>query len=211
MHIGILGATSATAKHLMSQALTAGHAVRALARRPQALDAWGTRAELVRADVRDPSSLRAAVGGLDVLVAVFGASGLLEARRVTDLYSQGTRNVLDALASVPGCRLVAVTSSGVEPQANDAWFFRAVLKPLFLENMYADMRRMEAMVRDSPLDYTLVRPPYLTNGPLTMRYRVSNGRNFDDDRSLSRADLAHFLLRACVEPGFSRATVALSD
>lgn len=212
MNIAIIGATSGTGTAFVDQALNKGHRIRALARRPDSLGAYGSRIEVRPADVRDPESLAAALSeDIEVLVACFGASGLLEARKVRDLYSQGTSHVLSACKRRGIRRIVSVSSSGVEPQPNDAWFFRAVLKPLFLERMYQDMRRMEALLRRSDLGFTLVRPPYLTNGPLTGRYRVQRDRGFDDDKSLSRADLAHFLLRACEEPGWERATVTISD
>jgi hypothetical protein len=78
--------------------------------------------------------------------------------------------------------------------------------------MYDDMLRMEAMHEQSNLDYTLVRPPYLTKGPPTGKYRISLNANFTDDKTLRRGDLAHFLLRACEDAtAFSRAMVALSE
>lgn len=94
----------------------------------------------------------------------------------------------------------------------DGWFYTNVLKPLFLGNMYEDMQRMENVLEASGIDYTIVRPPYLTKGPPTGAYRVQRHENFRDDKSLSRGNLAHFLLRAATEPGaFSRMKVAISN
>jgi putative NADH-flavin reductase len=212
MNIAIIGATSGTGRSFLDQALAKGHRIRALARRPEALAAYKDRLEIRTADVYNPESLGAALGeDIEVLVSSFGASGLMEARRVTDLYSRGTTNLIAACEQRGVRRLISVSSGGVEPQPNDGWFFRSILKPLFLERMYEDMRRMEALVRASKLDWTLVRPPYLTNAPRTERYRVQRDKAFDDDKNLSRADLAHFLMRVCEKPGWGKVTVSISD
>jgi uncharacterized protein YbjT (DUF2867 family) len=212
MKIAIVGATSGTGRAFVDMAIEVGHEVVALARRPDALAAYGGKITVRQADVRDPAALTAALeGGADVMIALFGASGLFEARKVEDLYSVGTKNVIGACRARGIRRLVSVSSSGVEAQENDPWIFRAVLKPLFLENMYKDMLRMEASIIDSELDWTIVRPPYLTNGPLTKGYRIRKGSAFADDKSLSRRDLAHFLLRASEEEDWSTSIVVLSD
>lgn len=108
--------------------------------------------------------------------------------------------------------MISVSSSGVEPQENDNWFYVHVLKRFFLQPMYDDMVRMEALLHTSDLDCTIVRPPYLTKGSPTGEYRTSLNANFTDDKTLRRGDLAHFLLHAC-EDGktWSSAMVALSE
>jgi len=212
MKIAIVGATSGTGRAFVDMAVETGHEIVALARRPDALASYGTKITVRRADVRDPASLEGALAdGADVMISLFGASGLFEARKVEDLYSVGTQNVVTACKARGIRRLVSVSSSGVEPQENDPWIFRAVLKPIFLENMYKDMLRMEDAIKGSGLDWTIVRPPYLTNGPLTKRYRIKKGSAFEDDKNLSRRDLAHFLLRASEERDWSETVVVLSD
>lgn len=213
MRIAIIGATGASGRHFVELATTRGHAVIALARTPEKLAGFGERIVVRRADGRDEGSLAAALApDTDAVVSIVGASGLREARRVVDLYSATTANLVRAMERNGLRRLLVVSSSGVEPQENDNWFYVHVLKRFFLEPMYADMRRMEALVTASRLDYTIVRPPYLTKGEPTGRYRVSVGSNFRDDRSLRRGDLAHFLVTAVEQPEpFRRATVALSE
>jgi len=137
---------------------------------------------------------------------------LLAARKVEDLYSRTTRNLLHAMQANDHRRIVVVSSSGVEPQANDNWFYVHVLKRFFLSNMYADMLRMEQLIVRSDFDYTIVRPPYLTGGALTGTYRISKGQNFTDDKTLRRQDLAHFLLKVAENPTeYARMRVAVSE
>lgn len=214
MKIAVIGATGDTGRHLLKLAVEDGHDVTALARTPSKL-AGIDKIQVFQADGTDPASLGAAMQrlpALDALVSIIGASTIREARKVTDLYSVSTRNLIAACTHASMPRLVVVSSAGVVPQPNDAWFYVHVLKRFFLQPMYDDMTRMEALLADSDLSWTIVRPPYLTKGPPTGNYRVSIGRNFDDDRSLRRGDLAHFLLRAVVEPEpYRRQRVALSE
>ena len=211
MNIAIIGATGDTGRHFLELATSAGHNVRALARNPDKLADWHDRVAVHRADGRDVDSLRAAIDdSVDVVVNIVGAAGLLQARKVKDLYSATGRNLVTAMAGRVS-RLVAVTSSGVVPQPNDGWLYRRLLKPMFLAKMYADMLRLEAILDDSSLDFIIARPPYLTNGSPTGTYRVAVDRVFDDDESLRRGDLAHFLLRACESTQWQRARIALSD
>jgi putative NADH-flavin reductase len=186
--------------------------VTALVRRPDALAGLRAGVTVKRADVRDRSSLSAALSpDIEVFVSVFGASSLMAARKVTDLYSAGTENLVSALGAAGIRRIVSVSSGGVVPQPNDGWFYRSILKPLFLKNMYADMLRMEEILQNSGLDWTVVRAPYLTGSKLTGQYRFALNKPIENDSTLSRPDLAHFLLRVCEEPGeWGRCFVALS-
>lgn len=213
MNIALIGATGGTGRAFIDQALAAGHSVTALARTPAKLQALADKIKIVPADARDPESLKKALAGsFDAVVCIVGASGLMEARKVTDLYSITATNLGQAMSAVGLTRLILVSSSGVEPQENDNWFYVHILKRFFLQPMYDDMLRMEADVKAGTLDYTIVRPPYLTPGAAKGHYRVSTTGNFKDDKTLTRADLAHFLLRAATDPTpFSRLTVALSE
>ena len=213
MKIAIIGATGGSGGYFLELATEAGHDVAALARTVEKLAGWADRIRVVHADGRDARSLDAALDSdIEAVVNIVGASNLSQARKVTDLYSATTKNLIAVLERHGIPRLISVSSSGVEPQENDNWFYVHVLKRFFLQPMYDDMLRMEALHHDSSLDYTLVRPPYLTKGPPTGNYRTSRGANFSDDKTLRRGDLAHFLLRACEERGqWSRTMVALSE
>jgi uncharacterized protein YbjT (DUF2867 family) len=74
-----------------------------------------------------------------------------------------------------------------------------IAKTLF-GNVYDDLARMEDIMRESDLDWTILRPPQLTGKPLTGRYRTAYGRNLRRGRSVSRADVAHFMLAALDQP-----------
>ena len=213
MKIAVIGATGGSGRHFLELATNAGHEVTALARTVEKLSNWEDRVRLERADGLDAASLTSALGPeIDVVVSIVGASNPLQARKVVDLYSATTRNLLQACDHHRIGRLVCVSSSGVEAQENDNWIYVHVLKRFFLQPMYDDMLRMEASLRESNVDFTIVRPPYLTKGPATGKYRTRLNANFDDDKTLRRGDLAHFLLRACEDSDtWRRSMVALSE
>lgn len=213
MTIVIIGATGGTGRHFLELATQAGHDVTALARTVEKLSDWRDRVQIAQADGRDVDSLKAALTpDAEVVVNIVGASNLSQARKVTDLYSVTASNLIEAMSHHGIKRLISVSSSGVEPQENDNWFYVHILKRFFLQPMYDDMLRMESLLRGSGLDYTIVRPPYLTKGPPTGKYRTSLNANFTDDKTLRRGDLAHFLLRACEDNAtWARSMVALSE
>jgi putative NADH-flavin reductase len=213
LNVAIIGATGDTGRHFLELATASGHHVTALARVPAKLDAWDRTIDIRQADGRDRRSLIDALrGDFDAVVSIVGASGLMEARKVEDLYSRTTENLLAAMRANSLDRLIVVSSSGVEPQENDNWFYVNILKRFFLANMYEDMVRMENLLEQSGIRYTIARPPYLTKGAPSGHYRISKHRNFADDKTLRRGDLAHFLLRAVESPEeFSSMKVALSE
>jgi putative NADH-flavin reductase len=60
--------------------------------------------------------------------------------------------------------------------------------------MYADLRRMEAIIKASSLDWTIIRPPQLTNGPVTGQYRTAVNAFLKNALKISRADVAHYMI-----------------
>ena len=137
MKIAIIGATGGSGRHFLELSTGEGHEVKALARTVSKLDDWKDHIELIQADGRDLESLKAALDpDVDVVVNIVGASNLSQARKVTDLYSVSTANLIAAMEHHGIKRLISVSSSGVEPQENDNWFYVHILKRFFLQPMY---------------------------------------------------------------------------
>lgn len=210
MKLAILGATGGTGRAAVEHALARGHDVVAIARRPDAVTVRHDRLRVVPGNVADATTLVEPLRAVDAAINCVGVSGLLEARRGTTLYSQGTRHLLDAAGKAGLGRLLAVSSGGVTPQPHDGWFYRRILKPFFLEKMYADMRLMEAAIQASALDWTIVRAPYLTNGPARTDWKTRAGAPLDEDGALTRGSLAAFLVGEAETPQFSRQIVYVS-
>lgn len=210
MRITTFGVTGGSGRAFVELALAADHEVTAVARRPEALGVSHPRLNVVKASVTDADALEPVISGADAVVSVLGVSGLLEARKGTTIYSESSRAIIEAMQRQGVSRLVAVSSGGVDPKESDNWFYTNILKRFFLEPIYRDMRIMEANMRASGLDYTIVHPPFLTGDKRRTDYRVTVNEEVPNDTTLSRWSLGHFLLQVVESPDYSRSMASVS-
>ncbi|MER5421689.1 NAD(P)-dependent oxidoreductase [Streptosporangium roseum] len=111
-------------------------------------------------------------------------------------------------------RLVAVSAGGAFIDDGDGPVTRLIVKPLLqrvLRHPFADTRAMEEEIRDTGLAWTVVRPPRLTDGPRTGRYRTSLNRNVRGGLTLSRADLADCILSRLDDPAVMSAVMCVGN
>jgi uncharacterized protein YbjT (DUF2867 family) len=209
MRLTIFGANGPTGRLLTRQALDEGHDVVAFTRRPESFPDLPGRLEVAGADVLDPAAVERAVKGGDAVVSTLGVPF---GRRPVRTYSDGVANVVAAMRAHDLTRLVAVTSSAVEPHRQSGGFvFNRVVQPFVVgvigRTVYEDMRRMEALVRETTLDWTIVRPSGLFHRDGVGDHDVAAG--FLPGRFTSRADLADALLRLAVDGGHERELVSV--
>lgn len=193
MKLVVFGATGGTGQALLEQALGRGHEVTAAVRTPAKVSMTHNRLRVVQADVTDAEAVSAAVRGQEAVLSALGVSDFRPFAGATTVYSGGTHNILEAMKSANVERFIGVTSAGVNADPNEPLLYRLLVKPL-LRGPYRDMRRMEGEVRASGLAWTLVRPVRLTDGPKTGRYRVAPDHRPRAGRTISRADVADFML-----------------
>ena len=210
MRLVLLGATGGAGASLLDQALGHDHDVVAVARTPSKVTRTHPRLQVVQGDVFAAASLVEPFKGSEAIISCVGVSNPIQARKGTTVYSVGTRNIVEAMRQAGSQRLIVVSSAGVAPRKGAPFLYKLVVKPFFLEPSYRDMRLMEAYLTQTELAWTIVRPPYLTGAPLRTDYRLMADHNFDDDKPLSRASLAHFLLAEAETPRFARRVVAIS-
>ncbi|MEB3237361.1 MAG: SDR family oxidoreductase [Candidatus Sericytochromatia bacterium] len=209
MKVCVFGATGPTGRHLVRLALEAGHDVVAACRRPEMLEMAHERLEKRRADVFEAASVADALAGCD---AVLSALGMRSGERDRPVYSEGMGHILAAMAAQGVPRLLAVTAAGLEPSPDYKlpWIFRAIIEPLFLKPVFADMRRMEALVREANIDWTLVRPPGLVAGRPRGRWQARAGVGVPGSAQIDRADLAAFMVHELSEGAWVRQGVAVA-
>ena len=193
MNILVAGAGRGIGRQLVEQALAAGHAVTALARDPSKLAAAHERLRIVQGSVLDPASVAAAMAGQNAVCCTIGVKTPWEQPSV---FSEGTRRLLEAMKRSGVRRLVCITGIGAgDSRGHGGFLFDRVFFPLLLKAVYADKDRQEALIRASDTDWTIVRPGILSNGPLTGNYRALTDLSGVTARRISRADVAHFMLK----------------
>lgn len=122
------------------------------------------------------------------------------------------RHIIQAMYSADVTRLVAVSAAPLSRDDGDTLPSRLLLKPLLLallRPVYADMARMEEEIRASSLDWTIVRPPRLTDKPATGRYRTAIDRSVRRGYTISRADLAGAIIALLDDPATIHAAVGI--
>jgi putative NADH-flavin reductase len=223
MKLTIFAATGGIGRRLLDQALTAGHDVTAVVRNPASLP---TEVRAVTADLTDadPATLESAVAGAD---AVLSGLGPRAPRSKSDIgiTSHGTRAIINAMEATDARRFVMVSAAPVGTFASpgnpnppkhdpgDGFVMRhlgaRIARSLFGAH-YVDLALTEELIRDSGLDWTITRPPRLTDGALTGTYRLADGQNVRRGVLISRADVAHYMLRTLDEPETIRHTIGLA-
>jgi putative NADH-flavin reductase len=209
MRIVVFGANGPTGRELIGQALAAGHQTTAVTRHPEQI-APRERLAVAGADATDAEAVSAAVAGSD---AVLSALGVPYTRNPVTVYSTGTANIMAAMQDHGVRRLVVTSSAALDPayRSTDSVLFRHVMEPLFMrlpgKTVYADNDRMEALIRASGLEWTIVRACWLFNAPQISGYRICEG----SIRGMftARADLAAFLLAQLADDRFVRKAVGL--
>jgi len=221
MRITIVAATGGIGRKAVQLASAAGHEVTAVARNPRDLPA-DVRVMTTDFSAPDAAALDCAVGRADAVLSALGP----RSRSDAGIASRGTRAIVDAMNARGVRRIIVVSAaplstipSPARPDAprhdpGEGFFMRHLLGPLtkaVLRRHYADLALMEDLLWSSGLEWTIVRPPRLTNRPLTGRYRVAYGQNLRRGLFVSRADVAHFMLRALEDPASVHQAVGIAN
>ena len=208
MNILIVGATRGIGRQLLEQALTSGHAVTALVRNPQKLAIQHQRLRIVKGDILDLDSVALAMAGQDAVCCTIGVKAPWI--RVT-VFSEGTRNLLQAMKNTGVKRLICVTGIGAgDSRGHGGLLYDRFFYPLLLWPIYADKDRQESLIRASDVDWTIVRPGFLPNGPLTGNYRMLTTMTGVTAGWVSRADVADFMLKELETNQYLRQTPLLT-
>ncbi|MCW2890208.1 MAG: hypothetical protein QOE54_7060 [Streptosporangiaceae bacterium] len=217
MRLTIFGATGGIGTLLVRQSLEAGHQVTAVVRGdPEVIATALTRRAhegltIVRADVMDPMAIEPILAGQD---AVLSAIGSRDGRAPTTVSADSVFSITTAMDKAGVRRLVTISAAGAFTEEADGPLVRLVAKPLMqrvlLRHSFADLRAAEELIRDSGLDWTIMRPPRLTEGPRTRDYRMAADRGLRRGYLISRADVADCVLGLLDDPDFHGATVAVA-
>lgn len=201
MKLLILGATGPTGRCLLDGALGRGDQVTALARNPAALADVADRITVVPGDATSQDDVARAMAGQDAVVSALGTGKSLTAGQ---LFSRASAAVT-AVASKQGVtRLVWLSSFGVGKTFQQANPVQKVGYRTLLRGVYADKKIADDQIRSSGLDWTLVYPVLLTNGPATGNVRAGAQLQTSGAGRMSRADVAAFMLQAAHDGEWAR-------
>ncbi|MEP7287704.1 MAG: SDR family oxidoreductase [Chloroflexota bacterium] len=191
MKLIVFGAAGGIGKHVVELGLATGHEVTAVVRRPAAVTIQHKNLNVIRGDVLDPATISQPIAGQDVVISTVGIAH----DAPTTVYSEGVANIMRAMQAAHVRRLFCVSASGLEP--GPLWQ-RLIAKPMlwqFFKHSYSDLVRMETVVKASTLDWTIVRPPRLTDGPRLGQYHSSVNTHLARCWNISRADVADYMLK----------------
>jgi putative NADH-flavin reductase len=205
MKIAIIGATGGTGRSAVEQALAQGHSVKALARTPSKLDLTHPDLEIIEGNVLNAADVTACLEGTEAVIVALGNTPNNPDLVVTD----GTRNVIAGMRALGIRRLIAVTSLGVGDSKDQVPFFFRTLMRTVLRKAMEDKEQQEQLIRASGLDWIIVRPGGLTNGPFTGRYTAGAGRDISAGQ-VARADVADFLLKQLTDDTYLHQTPAIT-
>ena len=192
MKVLIIGATRGIGLQVLEQALAANHDVKVLARSPEKITVNYDRLKVVQGDIIDSQTVSSAIEGRD---AIINCIGIMPTRKPVSVFSAGIKNVLAAMGPDRGNLLISVTGVGAgDSRGHGGFFYDKIVQPLWLKTIYEDKDREESLIRDSQINWIIVRPGFLTNRPMTGHYRVLTEISNVKAGKISRADVAHFIL-----------------
>jgi len=194
--LALFGATGGTGRHVLDQALEQGYAVHALVRSPEKLGDRAAEITVIEGDVLDQGQVDACIEGTDAVLCVLGSHG-----REDPIEARGTERIIDAMQRLGPRRLLVVTSLGVGDSTDQMPTVFLLFMKLMIGRILRSKEEQERLIRASGLDWTIVRPGGLTDGPKSGDYRFGTDKSIRSGR-IARADVADFLLQQVEDDRF---------
>jgi putative NADH-flavin reductase len=204
----ILGATGATGLELVRMAAERGHSVTAFVRSPERLGSFMDRIEVRKGNLLDSSQLAQIVDNHDAVISAFGPRLPI---------SKADAHLLEQFAIALKSAMEQTSTRRVVVESVAFLFKDSIIPPTYLlgrllfPRVVADSAAMERIFAESSLDWTMVRPPELKNGPYTGKYRVREGHLPAFGFKISRANVADYMIKAVEQHLSSRAIVGVSN
>jgi putative NADH-flavin reductase len=199
----IIGASKGIGLETTRQALAAGHEVRALARSANSIGLSNSKLEKVRGDALNDSDVGAALQDVDVVIQTLGV-GLGDLLHPVSLFSETTRVLVAAMTSHRVRRLVCVTGFGAGDSRSSIGCLQWIPFRVVFGRAYDDKSEQERLIKQSSLDWTIVRPGVLTNARRTRRYKILETSSEWRNGIISRSNVADFLVRLIDDPSYVR-------
>lgn len=211
MKITVFGATGKTGKEVVKQALELGYEIKAFVRNPEKMDITNEKLTLVKGDVTNPENVDQAIEGVDGVIVALGASPDMQADIVME---QGTRNIMSTMKKHNVKRIIVQSSYAMSGSAEGVAFMKEMgmgdEQITMVQPVLDDKAKQEDAIRNSGLEYTIVRPLMLNDEQKKGEYRVGETLDIKVGDAISRADVADFMLKDLTENKFVGKTVTLA-
>lgn len=204
MKIALFGATGKTGTLLLNNLLAKSHTVTALVRNPAKITLTSPQLKLVQGDTLILADVERAIEGCDAVISVLGLPSLKPSRLLT--ISVG--NIATAMRTKGVKRIISMGSVGI---LNEMSGLPGMIIGYILRNVLKDHRGAYNILHDSPLEWTVLRPITLTNGVATGHYRITETGLPKNSRSISRADVADFIVNILEQGTYIRQSPAIAD
>jgi putative NADH-flavin reductase len=205
MRLVVFGAAGKSGRQIVEQALAAGHEVTAFARDLSKIGPDRPGLKPVAGDALDARGVSEAVAGQDAVLFAIG----INRRSTMTVCADSTRNIIDAMKEHGVRRFIVLSAYGAS-ETKDTALYSKVLRSMIGKRV-EDKDRQEELVRASGLDWVLVRPPLLTNGPRRGRYRVGFDLPIKMFSNVSRADVADFMLKQLSDDTYLRQAPTITN
>lgn len=204
MRVVVFGATGGTGLQLVKQAQEAGHHVTALVRPRTKFPMQHEQLRILQGDVLDPACVDAAVTGQDAVLSALGTNQ----RGPVTICADGMKSILTAITTHGPRRLVAISAYGAADSHHRNLYNSSLWT--FMKQKMIDKEHMEELIKQSDVDWTVVRPAALTDGPRTQRYHTGTDLHMKISSKISRADVADFMLRQLTDTTYVHKAPAIT-
>ena len=211
MKIIVFGASGGTGQEIVAQGIAHGHTVTAFVRNPDGLTRHAA-CRVITGDIFDAAAVADAIAGHSAVLSALGPRSL----KKEDLLARTLPKIAEGMQRHYVNRTIVLGAAGADRdygkyQNRLTTLSLWVAKHTRFRYPYADQAEQERILAASDLDYTIVRPPRLTDGPITRTYRVTPDALPSGGRRISRADVADFMLQQLTDPRFHRQGPYIAD
>ncbi len=204
MKIAVIGASGRTGILTVYQALDKGYEVNAFARKAYNVTIRHPKIRMIEGDILDYPKVKEAIKGVDAVIVTLG----MDKNKPLRTFSDGTANIIKAMKECGVKRLICMSSAGI--LGNDTHpVFGKIIIPIFLNHIYADKKEQMNIIKESGLEWIIIRPPRLTLAPKTGKYQLTEGR--PGTRSVPRNDVADFMLKLLTNKKYDGKMPAISS
>jgi putative NADH-flavin reductase len=193
LHVLVIGATGGIGQETLKSALSDGLKVRAFSRSSDQIQISNPKLEIYSGNALHSEEITEALDGIDVVIQALGVK-INELFKPINIFSESTKILISAMEHKGIKRLITVTGFGAGDSRKAISCLQQLPFQFLLGRAYADKDIQERIIKESQLEWTIIRPGVLTNGKFSGKYKVLTEPFEWRNGIISRADVAHFIV-----------------